>query len=296
MSTSQCFYKHGQISTLISDQKTSIILREQEIPLSETRLDSEAVSNLFNADSNNSVLSILSRHSSDHFHYSAYGLLPGASPLPTLAYNGEHPRLSNLYLLGNGLRTYSPGLMRFLSPDSLSPFHKGGINPYAYCANDPINYTDPSGQMRRGQTGRNVSPTVSPTARTFFENAKKNIDTIRVHQRKNNTGITDLETQIQSNREKYQRVDQLYGTGPKVHSRDAEQAQHAKDKIIAENVQLKKELQTHMRTKEHLAGSIRKINSELHASVGTVMNESEYTILFSEFFTPQENSTRVRTT
>jgi len=292
MSTSQFFYKHGQISTLISDQKTSTVLREQEIPLAETRLDSEAVSSLFNADSNSSVLSIVSRHSSDHFHYSPYGLLPGASPLPTLAYNGEHPHLSNLYLLGNGLRAYSPGLMRFLSPDSLSPFHKGGINPYAYCANDPINYTDPSGQMRRAQTGQGASP----TARAFFENAKKKIDTIRVHQRENNNRITNLETKIQSNLEKYQRVDKLYGTGPKVHPETAKKAQLAKDKINAEDVQLKEELQTYMKTKEHLAGSIRAINSELHASVGKVMNKSEYNTLFSEFFTPQESSTKVRTT
>ncbi|TCP77121.1 RHS repeat-associated protein [Pseudomonas putida] len=292
MSTSQFFYKRGQISTLISDQETSTILREHEIPISETRLDSEAVSSLFNADSNNSVLNSISRHSSDHFHYSAYGLLPGASPLPTLAYNGEHPSLPNLYLLGNGRRAYSPGLMRFLSPDSLSPFHKGGINPYAYCANDPINYTDPSGQMRRGQTGRGVSP----TARSFFENAKKKIDTIRVHQRENKTRITNLKTKIQSNGEKYRNVDKLYGTGPKVHPETAKKAQQAKDKIIVENVQLKEELQTHLRTKEHLAGSIRDINTELHASVGNVMSESEYTLLFSEFFPTQENSTRVRTT
>lgn len=29
---------------------------------------------------------------------------------------------------------------------SLSPFDEGGINPYAYCACDPINHTDLSGK------------------------------------------------------------------------------------------------------------------------------------------------------
>ena len=35
--------------------------------------------------------------------------------------------------------------MRFYSPDSLSPFDAGGLNSYAYCSGDPLNYSDPSG-------------------------------------------------------------------------------------------------------------------------------------------------------
>ncbi|MBF8776051.1 RHS repeat-associated core domain-containing protein [Pseudomonas fulva] len=52
---------------------------------------------------------------------------------------------SSAYLLGNGRRAYSPLLMRFRSPDPLSPMGAGGPNCYAYCANDPVNFTDPSG-------------------------------------------------------------------------------------------------------------------------------------------------------
>jgi len=62
------------------------------------------------------------------------------------AYNGERLDVPvNLYHLGNGRRAYDPELMVFLSPDPLSPFDEGGINSYAYCGGDPVNWSDPSG-------------------------------------------------------------------------------------------------------------------------------------------------------
>ncbi|WP_199406690.1 RHS repeat-associated core domain-containing protein [Chromobacterium sp. ATCC 53434] len=63
-----------------------------------------------------------------------------------LGFNGE--RLDPVHHtahLGNGHRAYSPALMRFHCPDDLSPFGAGGVNPYAYCAGDPINHADPTG-------------------------------------------------------------------------------------------------------------------------------------------------------
>ena len=69
-----------------------------------------------------------------------------AENLPGFSGERADPVTGN-YPLGNGYRSYSPGLMRFTCPDSLSPFGAGGINPYAYCAGDPVNHTDPTGHL-----------------------------------------------------------------------------------------------------------------------------------------------------
>ncbi|MFV2924741.1 RHS repeat-associated core domain-containing protein [Pseudomonas alloputida] len=62
---------------------------------------------------------------------------------------------ANCYHLGQGYRAFFPGLMRFSSPDSLSPFGLGGLNAYAYCNGDPVNYGDPQGTagVPIGRTG-----------------------------------------------------------------------------------------------------------------------------------------------
>ncbi|MFS0828787.1 RHS repeat-associated core domain-containing protein [Pseudomonas phoenicis] len=64
----------------------------------------------------------------------------------SLGYDGEYldPHTQS-YFLGRGYRSYSPRLMRFGSPDSLSPFLRGGINAYAAFGNNPIGWTDPDG-------------------------------------------------------------------------------------------------------------------------------------------------------
>ena len=59
--------------------------------------------------------------------------------------------LSGVTHLGNGYRAYSPALRRFTCPDCESPFGVGGINPYVYCNHDPVNNTDPSGHMPKGE-------------------------------------------------------------------------------------------------------------------------------------------------
>ncbi|WP_365356771.1 RHS repeat-associated core domain-containing protein [uncultured Pseudomonas sp.] len=81
--------------------------------------------------------------------YLPHGFRPSTgigSPLP--AFNGEYrDPLTGHYLLGNGYRAFNPLLMRFNSPDSLSPFAHGGVNSYAYCRGDPVNATDITGHF-----------------------------------------------------------------------------------------------------------------------------------------------------
>lgn len=67
-------------------------------------------------------------------------------------FNGERmDPVNGTAHLGNGYRACHPVLRRFSAPDSWSPFGTGGVNPYAYCAGDPVNRADPSGQMSVGQ-------------------------------------------------------------------------------------------------------------------------------------------------
>ncbi|WP_081504817.1 RHS repeat-associated core domain-containing protein [Pseudomonas sp. GM78] len=105
---------------------------------------------LLAVDLKNSVLAELDASNPIRIAYSPYGQQSSDRDVMTrLGFNGElREAKPEWYLLGNGYRAYNPRLMRFHSPDSLSPFGAGGVNSYAYCSNDPINSKDPTGHMR----------------------------------------------------------------------------------------------------------------------------------------------------
>jgi len=69
-----------------------------------------------------------------------------------LGFNGEwFDTLTRQYFLGLGYRAFNPVLMRFSSPDKISPFGAGGLNSYTYCLNDPVNLSDPEGDSAIGK-------------------------------------------------------------------------------------------------------------------------------------------------
>ncbi|WP_237884705.1 RHS repeat-associated core domain-containing protein [Pseudomonas sp. PGPR40] len=104
---------------------------------------------LLATDLQQSVLAELDRSGPNRLAYTAYGSQSSQRTAGThLGFNGQlRERPSGWYHLGNGHRVYNPALMQFHSPDRLSPFGKGGVNAYAYCGGDPINFADPSGQF-----------------------------------------------------------------------------------------------------------------------------------------------------
>lgn len=81
--------------------------------------------------------------------YGPYGDRTPRANTPVSGFTGQPcEQYLSWYLLGNGHRTYNPMTMRFHSPDGLSPFGRGGLNTYAYCHGDPINFHDRSGRSR----------------------------------------------------------------------------------------------------------------------------------------------------
>ena len=147
-----CFYHLNRLSTEIQGSVRTSWLQTPDLLLAQRRLASDQGEGMLLAtDAPGSVIHALSAGQQHGVAYLPYGLrhpLHAALPLP--GFNGERlDPVTGHYLLGNGYRAFNPVLMRFNSPDSLSPFGEGGVNAYAYCVGDPVNRVDPTGHLPR---------------------------------------------------------------------------------------------------------------------------------------------------
>jgi RHS repeat-associated protein len=87
---------------------------------------------LLATDQLHSVMNTLrANHPPQSIAYSPFGYRPiGCVLLSLLGFNGEPmDPVTGHYLLGKGYRAFNPVLLRFNSPDSLSPFNEGGFKP-----------------------------------------------------------------------------------------------------------------------------------------------------------------------
>jgi RHS repeat-associated protein len=145
------FYCKSRLATEIQGAIGYSIVQHGDLLLAQQQRENDALdTTLLATDLQRSVLHTLKKNAERQpIAYSPYGHHRVESGLTSLlGFNGERTDpVTGHYLLGNGYRAFNPVLMRFNSPDSLSPFGKGGLNAYTYCLGDPVNLTDSNGHV-----------------------------------------------------------------------------------------------------------------------------------------------------
>ncbi|WP_295471852.1 RHS repeat-associated core domain-containing protein [uncultured Pseudomonas sp.] len=144
------FYCGTRLATEIEGHARTILFHARNRLLAQRRDNVLQIgTTLLGSDQPGSVTHSLSATQQRVFAYMPYGARhPLWVPEGLSGFKGERLEpMTAHYLSGNGYRAFNPVLMRFHSPDSLSPFGEGGLNEYAYCAGDPINRADPEGHM-----------------------------------------------------------------------------------------------------------------------------------------------------
>lgn len=171
----QRFYCKSRLVTEIQGVLYRSILQRGDQLLAQQQSEGDSLNTtLLVTDQQRSVLQTLTarKNQRNAIAYSPYGFRPAENGLTSLlGFNGERSDpVTGHYLLGNGYRGFNPVLLRFNSPDSLSPFGEGGFNSYAYCWGDPVNWVDPT-----GSTPGNLSINTLNKTMSWLSRARKNL-------------------------------------------------------------------------------------------------------------------------
>ena len=179
----QRFYNRNRIDTEIEGERKNRFFEVNSQPLALQQ--SGHVTTLLVTDQQTSVVNGSSPDgSSTPLAFTPFGHHPAHGMFGLWGFNGQRPEaVTGHYLLGQGYRAFNPVLMRFNSPDSWSPFGRGGINAYAYCP-DPIMMQDPSGHwfkfarslwkgIKRLNPMRKPTPKFKPGAKSSFSSKAK---------------------------------------------------------------------------------------------------------------------------
>lgn len=158
----QVFFEGYRLSLAIGNAQAQRVLYNGEGPVAQQACGEPGQTLLLQTNASHSVIAEYHLGELRKLSYGAYGSLPEseqAAAKGLLRYNGELATTAlGWYLLGRGYRVYNERIRRFHSPDNLTVFDGGDINPYSYCRNDPVNFRDPSGHQGVNSTGRLRSP------------------------------------------------------------------------------------------------------------------------------------------
>ncbi|AVB18288.1 MULTISPECIES: RHS repeat-associated core domain-containing protein [Pseudomonas syringae group] len=144
------FYRESHLTASTKGASHHSVVQTEDFLLGLRRVESgQVLLDLLATDQSNSVLHSLEVTQGTAFAYSPYGFQSLRTALHGApGFTGQTPDpITGHYWLGNGARVFNPTLMRFNTPDTLSPFAEGGLNSYAYFVGDPVNYSDPTGHF-----------------------------------------------------------------------------------------------------------------------------------------------------